>query len=666
MAEPAAGSFVALHDGEPTEAEFIVGAAGVYPPVMMRSTGIALPEPARTMSGEHLPTVEVLARAVGNDVAFWGDVEVDANAIDLTPSQPAAVRVTSPDAAPIAGATVRLARATLGLVVLEALTDQSGVATFPSLPEGEFVATARIAGGQAVSVRVVPGRDATLVLERGREVHGVVRDDRGDPVAGATVAIHGGALDADPLADVPVDIVETNLTGGYRASGVPGARFVAIAIATDFAPSHASTDAPPAGAARLDIVLQRGFGLDAVVVDENDRPVRNAKVEWRDTRTAAGATSLTNEAGRARFRGVPRSGEVFANFADFVSGRVALDSAELTATGFAVKLRVSKNDARLWRYRLSRPDNVTLTLLEVRDEAGVRCRVDTVDERDFTLTGCGEGDTSFIAHTNFGSARWSAGPFVDGAEVDIPAPVPVVIEVRGHEAEPWAETSFQLLGAGAISAPLEVRHMDDRQRLEAALYPGSWRLVVVNPRVGTIPFTIRVAEEPVETELELVALTTFRVEVVDAYGAPVTGAYSMLFRDGTLVDVARSAGQLPIEFRVRPPFNGELLVVDPRRGEGRATLETAGETSARVALREPVLSLPVPNRRPSRDDFAARSGATLVARDRGWVLDFDEETAGTRAGLQRGDQLVSAWPDQGGMRVVVHRQGAGFIDVVVR
>ncbi len=665
VVEPEEGAFVALVDGTPVETDFTIGAAGIYPPLRTRGVGIAIPTPNPTMSGEALDTLEVYARSVEGGHAYWGEVSVDANAVELTPASRVQVRVVNEAQRPLPGVALRLGREVVGLVMLNATTGESGEATFEALPAGDYVVTGEVASGRLSPTEVTAGESVVLTALRGREVLGVVRDPDGNPIAGATVAIHGAGVDANPLEDVPADVLTTNLLGEFRTTGVPGVQFTAVALADGWAPTQTTSVAPDGDlAARLDLTMRRGNIVRARVVDEGGHPVAHAKVEWRDG--AMGATVLADADGVARLSGVPRSATVSATLDRFDSPEIALQSLP-AANAFDVELRLTNADGRIWRVRVRGPKDAVLRDLEVYDSNGARCSVTTTDGRDFTLRGCGDGTAMFNARTDRGIARWDAGPFVDGTDVVVPAPIPVRVTVRGRDDEAWASTTFTLTGGSALeSVPLEVSRQPFGSRVVTAVYRGDWELRVFNSRIGEVPFAVDVKDVPVEMSIELVALQTFRAKVVDAYGAPVTGAYAMLFSNDRLVDASRSAGQLPIEFRVRPPFDGEILVVDPKRGEARARVSTSADSNPEVIqLRDRVLTLPVPSTRPTPESLEARIGGSLVERDRGLIIDFVGESVGTRAGLRRGDLLVSAWPDGTKLRVVVYRKGDGYIDVVV-
>ena len=306
----------------------------------------------------------------------------------------------------------------------------------------------------------------------------------------------------------------------------------------------------------------------------------------------------------------------------------------------------------------------------VTDETGAVCSVSALDQRDYLLVGCGTGGPIYRLRTNYGFYEWATQSFEDGATLRPPPPARFEITVVGTAEEAWDRTRFSVHGSAAITVPFEVEQPDrDRRVLTGRAYPGEWSLVVSNARIGTQRFYVDVAGDVSKTQVELEALRRLRVHVVDRYSAPATGAYVMLFDGDRLVDVSRSAGQLPVEFTVRPPFSGRVLAVDPRKGEGVVDWTTDnpdGETE-RLVLREKVLRHRVPPGRPDRETLADILDARLVASDSGWLIDPESEGTAAGAGFQRGDWIVTAWPTRDGAhRVVVFRRSVGYVDAVVR
>jgi hypothetical protein len=90
------------------------------------------------------------------------------------------------------------------------------------------------------------------------------------------------------------------------------------------------------------------------------------------------------------------------------------------------------------------------------------------------------------------------------------------------------------------------------------------------------------------------------------------------------------------------------------------------DETTRIDLARPVLSQRVPSTRPTRQQLESLLGARFVSADEGWLLDFERSDApGRRAGLERADRIVTAWPEGNSTRVIVYRKGAGYVDIRV-
>ena len=137
--------------------------------------------------------------------------------------------------------------------------------------------------------------------------------------------------------------------------------------------------------------------------------------------------------------------------------------------------------------------------------------------------------------------------------------------------------------------------------------------------------------------------------------------------DGQLLDVGRSGGQLPVEFRVRPPFIGKMLAVDARHGEGSISIRSDQlDPKTRVTLKRNVLDIKLPDTRVSAAELSDKLGTKLHAWDKGWVVDPQVGSPAAAAGLRRGDAIITAWRDKGAVRVVFWRKKAGYLDAVIK
>lgn len=669
--EPGDRVLQAIHEGEPIEARFFVGAPGAYPPMEATGEQVTLPAPASTIGGETVEHYEVYAAAPASGPAFWGAVEPDTDVVELVDAGDVHVQLQGTPGVEIAASVVRLSRSPLALVVRNAQSE-GGQTTFEQVPPGEYWISVE-APGWLREVRPIEvdgeGGDFTVQLRRGQRIAGSVTDGGGEPVAGGLVSVFV-ATDGGPFGGVPDAIVQTDRQGRYSADGVRPGETRAIAVADGYAPT-ASLTVDTSGGERasytLDIALERAVNVVATVVDSEGDPVSGARVGWEDSRSGTGGAALSDAHGKARLSSVPTGATVRATIGRWESPHTEVPGGMPTAQ---VKLRVQlPGDLGPWRMRLDAPRDSTVEGLVVTDDEGARCVISPMDDpRDYVLRGCGEGEAHVRAMTDVGAVRREV-PFRDGMTVSIGDPVPVKVRVEGIEDEAWSLTTFILRSPDGRTITPAVEAVSRSERVATAdLYPGLWRLTVHNSRVGPQRFDVGVGADGATMTVRLVGFERHRFVITDRFGAAVTGAYAMLFDErGQLVDVSRSAGQLPTEFRIKPPFDGTLLVVDPRRGEGRAPVKgKGGEEPVRVELDQPVLTHRIPATRPDREELEGVLGVSLARGDEGWLVDPKRVDApGVEAGLQRADRIVTAWREGQGFRVIVYRKSSGYLDLRV-
>jgi RNA polymerase sigma factor (sigma-70 family) len=258
--------------------------------------------------------------------ALLDDVE-----IDVEPTGELLAVVTDGDGAPVAGATVQArplfapldeanygGRDTLEPLALdagwrrlfEATTDADGVARLPFLPEGRsdpaweqyaghmqsYLALAKRAGGgllrapfllkrgETTRIELSANRRAPAGEKRSIVLRGRVTDDAGEPIPDATV--HVGAAVA--VQSDEAGLYETaafELRGEQLVVEVAAAGFVRQTVRRKRTELVASAGAATSGTGEaphdelgLDVVLQRGFAIRGVVVDESNRPVEHVGV----------------------------------------------------------------------------------------------------------------------------------------------------------------------------------------------------------------------------------------------------------------------------------------------------------------------------------------------------------------------------------------------------
>ncbi|WP_434389677.1 MSCRAMM family protein [Melittangium boletus] len=190
-------------------------------------------------------------------------------------------RVVDTKGRPLSGAQVRLR----GEAVHDTRSDARGRFTFAGLPFDIYELTASHGGLLALQKDVFPPewdrsshvREVTLTpREPFAEVEGVVRDGRGQPVAGARVQF------ADDLGCMGVGqilLTKTDARGRYRLGPLPPGHGLFRAFTVDQRLFQARAQAVPKGVRRtLDFTLQTQFLIEGQLVDGRELPVARGRV----------------------------------------------------------------------------------------------------------------------------------------------------------------------------------------------------------------------------------------------------------------------------------------------------------------------------------------------------------------------------------------------------
>ncbi|MFE8597937.1 carboxypeptidase regulatory-like domain-containing protein [Archangium violaceum] len=241
--------------------------------------------------------------------------------------------------------------------------------------------------------------DITLELTPAAEVHGVVRDDSGQPIEGAHVSTNLKLERSSVLL-----LVETDAEGRYRLGPVwPGPVRFEVSKGKDFQLHH-SERTLPAGESTVDFTLTRWLRVDGVLVDTEARPIEGEyavlaplegweKGVWDKVQTGPdgrfsliapqpGRHMLHIGGRRVRYRAVevsaPSSQHIVAERFPSVVGEV-VDEAGMPMPGVAVglwpegsgKLReqLDRDETDAWgRFALSAPEAGRYRLAAELDE----------------------------------------------------------------------------------------------------------------------------------------------------------------------------------------------------------------------------------------------------------------------------------------------------------
>lgn len=147
-------------------------------------------------------------------------------------------------------------------------------------------------------------RDWQVVLERGVKLTGVVRDERARPIPGA-------ALTYGPVEKTEHfwDVIQTDDDGEFTFGAMPPGNYAYVVVAKGYTPRQFRTPVS-AGTPPLRIRLAEGQKLSVQFVDENQQPIKNARVRlWNwvgdEAALAAGVGRELDEEGRWFWDGMP-------------------------------------------------------------------------------------------------------------------------------------------------------------------------------------------------------------------------------------------------------------------------------------------------------------------------------------------------------------------------
>jgi len=148
--------------------------------------------------------------------------------------------------------------------------------------------------------------------------------------------------------------------------------------------------------------------------------------------------------------------------------------------------------------------------------------------------------------------------------------------------------------------------------------------------------------------------------VVDDYGAPVEGALVQVWQHDRLLGSELSRGNEPVSFRLDARGTYHVVAIDGERGESLRQVDMTGDSPETVLrLDAPLFSSEYPpGRLEQPGQIETILGAPVIPDGSSWVLDIrTDESRAARAGLERGDYLMSVHRRQDHWTVIVERDG---------
>lgn len=479
--------------------------------------------------------------------------------------------------------------------------------TFQALAHDEPVRLqARHEGYVAKTVERVPGRKpgrVVLELEPAARIAGRVRDERGEPVAGATVfASHRQAEQGFGGARRRGGATRTDAEGRFTLEALDAGHLRLTVLAEGFLPAVEEVEVAPGGEAReLVLTLSVGSVLEGTVRNEGSAPVAGARVQVAGHGVPGGAamaeppTATSGEGGAYRLSGVA-AGErpVVVEHPDYAPGRRV------------VQVEAGHNHLDLELRRGAEVAGRVVTE-EGAPVAGVRVTLRSTDGGTAPSPTVSGGAGAFAFRTE------APGTYRLLAEKRGYAPASlgeVQVEgapLRGLElvVSPGATVSGRIFGlaspqltrlqisAKAAGYPGHAGRMvaGGRYRIDH-LAPGEWTVSAHSPSLGRgVSARVEISPHQVEVTLDLEFIEGYTLSgLVHRGGHPVAGALVALRSAGGATGgaVADAAGR----FHIEGLAGGEYRLTVVHRGAGtqlarRITLEGDLDLSLDLSNQEP-------------------------------------------------------------------------------
>jgi protocatechuate 3,4-dioxygenase beta subunit len=654
-------------------------------------------------------------------------------------NQPVAVlgRVTRGDGTPVAQMSVRAVQVDPSRDATPTRTDAGGRYELRGLGRGPWRIVARGGGWVAAGLSddpsaprandpylavVAPGppvRVDIVVEPAARVVGRVVRPD-GTVAPGATIEVLPDMTGRDggvfARLDGPPDPCETRIAeadGRFTFDGlVPGEAYQLRA----HSPEHLPSD-PHALVAALgeplpvELALRTGRWIEVTVVDEEDRPVRDAELR------AVHAGSWWQERGAGR-RTTPTSGAGVARLGPFEAKRVELlvradgyvdSSSRRGETGWIVPADESTITIRLPRGlsvagRVLGPGGAPAPGTQVQAQVRTTSRngwsisglqsVQTDDTGSFRIDGLPEGRITLDAFQRDRSPPWVGLLEVDAGALDVVLQLEedtrhVVLKILGPDGEPIPRALVEY----PPMAPQEARN--GRFEIES-MHLAHWSAEVVvsdardaqgNP-LGLAPARLTIPRgKGGEIEVRLARGSVIAGRVLDEQGNPIPGT---LVQAATGVPSRWGREEQPSgirtgedgTFRVGPLGDGPhvLTVAPPEPFVAPAPQRVvAGSEDLRIVLRRGVSALvtvldgdgrPVPGAAVFVQEGGSRAAESVAVDDAadqllGLLRDAPERHE-LRTGVTGTVRLPPLDPEQGySVRVVGPRTGVSLAEVTL-
>ncbi|MCE5229069.1 M56 family metallopeptidase [bacterium] len=266
------------------------------------------------------------------------------------PEQMVLLRVTNTKGETLPGASIRVRQDN----TTQTLIAEGGTASIRIAPKTKYVSLLAEAD-DCVSAQAVWSQRATdpvpaeytFRLEKGITIGGVVKDEKGKPVEGASVEIFVQQTPYEGRRDWPRgdDVVKTDADGRWEFKRMSPTRSLNDVQVTH--PDYASSEGYNIGNERLYpqlragtavVVMKKGVALDGLVVDaKTGRPIKAAKVMWMVDRFIKNSV-VSGDDGRFVFAAVDKGEGAIAATAPLHAPEIIPVSAEPNAKPVRIAL----------------------------------------------------------------------------------------------------------------------------------------------------------------------------------------------------------------------------------------------------------------------------------------------------------------------------------------
>lgn len=697
--------------------EVILGAPGMYPPLTTRTNqqgefSLNIDE-LYMLNGETVDSVELMIRPLNKELqpsfGYWSQVELSTldeiactsdvyrcSAIDVFDVVPMGVQVRSVDGELLGHANVRLSRDYVGLVHLkdEWIETRDGTLLFGGMAQGSYVLTVSAKGYLSEQINIVHEQlevvsqdsdleDETIVhqvvLEEGKSIGGRVVDSRGQGVAGAFITVYVdryGEPEVLPVEtfsninSIPArGIAMTSEDGYFSVSGLPRGVAYVTAMSTFGMPSLSSpVDLRNVREATgVNLALNEGEDVEVLVLapeDEGGGAVSGVQVYWRDGASGLRGESISNYDGLAWFEEVPSGAEFYAEFEGWSALPQGLDSPDEDGVyRLSVKLEPPglRQDLAL---KVFPPPRTTVSVERItfhEQDSDSVCQTNQRNALDWTLRSCRVNRAGQLEIFTREHGVVLEDVTLEHANiVHLSAPTPVEVLLKGWPTPPEAITLQPLSFSTQWQAPLDVFDRRGSHRVyRGDLYPGAYRLKVIDNQGEVQERTVHVGDTPFSMEWLPVSRHMLRVDVVDSREHRLhEGFFAVLDAGKKTSDVRQHNSAHYVPLTSEDIGKKTLLACGANTGCVTHVIDEADLEQDSIVLRtsgEPLTGMRGVGALTRVSDIEALLGGQLVRDNYRLLVDVKcEDCLAAKLGIARGSSLlyVGELPLEAGKRQV--------------